>query len=52
VLPASADLDNQICPTKKCGQKLEYVFSRTAPPKLVGSGFHANSYIDGKYKGS
>lgn len=50
VLPFSADLDKQKCPD--CKKAVEHMFSHTAPPKLIGAGFHANSYIDGKYKGS
>lgn len=52
ILPISANLDTQKCTEKGCKEKVEHVYVRTAPPKLVGGGFHANSYIDGKYKGS
>jgi hypothetical protein len=55
VLPITADLDNQTCGIKspamrKCVCKLEHVFAQTAPPKLVGGGFHATEY-HAPYKG-
>ena len=35
-------LENDKCET--CGKKATLVMSRTAPPVLIGHGFHANDY--------